>query len=99
MRSQISETSVSEARDSIIIELRDTIRELTSITVQLNPEGDTVKVTLGGKEYIRGKVEFELNVKSYQYFYARKLDDELICTIMISGLAKDEPGDYEKLFE
>ena len=61
--------------------------------------GDTVKVTLGGKEYIRGKVEFELNGKSYQYFYARKLDDELICTIMISGLAKDEPGDYEKLFE
>ena len=61
--------------------------------------GNTEKVTLGGKEYIRGKVEFELNGKSYQYFYARKLDDELICTIMISGLAKDEPGDYEKLFE
>lgn len=45
MRSQTSETTVTEARDSIIIELRDTIREVTSITVQLNPVGDTVKVT------------------------------------------------------
>ena len=45
MRSQTSETTVTEARDSIIIELRDTIREVTSVTVQLNPLGDTVKVT------------------------------------------------------
>ena len=33
------------ARDSVMVELRDTLKEVTTVTVQLNETGDTVKVS------------------------------------------------------
>ena len=33
------------ARDSVRLELRDTLKEVTTVTVQLNETGDTVKVS------------------------------------------------------
>ena len=32
-------------RDSVMVELRDTLKEVTTVTVQLNETGDTVKVS------------------------------------------------------
>lgn len=34
-----------ERVDSVVVELRDTLREITTITIQTNEVGDTVKVT------------------------------------------------------
>ena len=33
------------ARDSVMVELRDTLKEVTTVTVQLNEAGDTMKVS------------------------------------------------------
>lgn len=40
-----TEQRSTEARDSVVIELRDTVREVTTVTVQLGAAGDTVKVS------------------------------------------------------
>lgn len=39
-----AQTEVTETRDSVIIELRDTVREVTTITIRENEHGDTIKV-------------------------------------------------------
>ena len=38
-------TNVTNERDSVVIAERDTLKEVTTITVQLNEIGDTVKVS------------------------------------------------------
>ena len=60
---------------------------------------DTVKVALGSKEYLRSEVEYDYNGIGYQYYYARKIDDKLICVILISDLKEESPESYEKLFD
>lgn len=39
-----AQMEVTETRDSVIIELRDMVRELTTITIRENEQGDTIKV-------------------------------------------------------
>lgn len=39
-----TEQRSTEARDSVVIELRDTVREVTTITIRENENGDTIKV-------------------------------------------------------
>ena len=41
----MAEERITEARDSVVIEFRDTLKEVTTVTVQLNETGDTVKVS------------------------------------------------------
>lgn len=41
----MAEERITEARDSVVIEFRDTLMEVTTVTVQLNETGDTVKVS------------------------------------------------------
>ena len=41
----MAEERITEARDSVVIEFRDTLKEVTTVTVQLNAVGDTVKVS------------------------------------------------------
>lgn len=55
------------------------------------------KVTLGGREYVREKVELDYHGKTDMYYYARKLDDRLMCIILLSGADDDSLADYEKL--
>ncbi len=43
--SRTTESRISETRDSIAVELRDTVKEVTTVTVQLGAAGDTVKVS------------------------------------------------------
>ena len=38
-------TNVTNERDSVVIAERDTLKEVTTVTVQLNETGDTVKVS------------------------------------------------------
>ena len=42
---KVQDTREQEARDSVKLELRDTLKEVTTVTVQLNETGDTVKVS------------------------------------------------------
>ena len=41
----MAEERITEARDSVVIEFRDTLKEVTTVTVQLDAVGDTVKVS------------------------------------------------------
>jgi hypothetical protein len=41
----VAEERITEARDSVVIEFRDTLKEMTTVTVQLNETGDTVKMS------------------------------------------------------
>lgn len=42
---KVQDTREQEARDSVKLELRDTLKEVTTVTVQLNETGDTVKMS------------------------------------------------------
>ena len=42
---KVQDTREQEARDSVRLELRDTLKEMTTVTVQLNETGDTVKMS------------------------------------------------------
>lgn len=42
---KVQDIKEQEARDSVRLELRDTLKEVTTVTVQLNETGDTVKVS------------------------------------------------------
>lgn len=42
---KVQDSREQEARDSVRLELRDTLMEVTTVTVQLNETGDTVKVS------------------------------------------------------
>ena len=41
----MAEERITEARDSVVVECRDTLKEVTTVTVQLDAVGDTVKVS------------------------------------------------------
>ena len=45
VESRVAEERITEARDSVVIEFRDTLKEVTTVTVQLDAVGDTVKVS------------------------------------------------------
>ena len=51
------------ARDSVMVELRDTLKEVTTVTVQLNETGDTVKVSTV-TDRTRASDRFQLRDKS-----------------------------------
>jgi len=58
------------------------------------------KVTVGGEEYLRAYIVYDFQgSKSDAYFYARKLDDNLIFEFEIGGKMDKPIEDYEKLFE
>ena len=42
---KVQDSREQEARDSVRLELRDTLKEVTTVTVQLNETGDTVKMS------------------------------------------------------
>ena len=41
----MAEERITEARDSVVVELRDTLKEVTTVTVDRNDAGDTLRVT------------------------------------------------------
>ena len=60
---------------------------------------DTVSVMLGGKEYLRTTIARGSGESFNQYFYVRKIDDNLFCMILISDLSGNPPEYYEGMFE
>ena len=62
-------------------------------------EKERTKVKLGGQEFIRASTVIDYYGKMNMYYYARKLDDNLICMINISMPTDKNIADYEKMFE
>ena len=60
---------------------------------------DTGSVILGGNEYMRTTVARGSGDSFNQYFYVRKVDDNLFCMIMISDLSGNPPEYYEGMFK
>ena len=60
---------------------------------------DIKKATLGDKEYARAKVIIDYHGNTEFNYYARKIDDELMCIIMMSVIEGETVSDFEKLFE
>ena len=56
-------------------------------------------VILGGNEYMRTTVARGSGDSFNQYFYVRKIDDNLFCMIMISDLSGNPPEYYEGMFK
>ncbi|MBR5683335.1 MAG: glycoside hydrolase family 3 protein [Ruminococcus sp.] len=71
-----------------------------SDSVELTFE-ERAKVKLGEEEYLREVVRVEYNgEKQYEYFYVRKLDDDLMCIVEMNGTGTDNtPEYYEKMFK
>ena len=58
VRSLTTELRSTEARDSVTIELRDTLREVTTITIDRNDKGDTLRQSIvTDRERIRNAVD------------------------------------------
>ena len=45
VESRVAKERITEARDSVVVELRDTLKEVTTVTVDRNDVGDTLRVT------------------------------------------------------
>ncbi len=62
---------------------------------------ERTKAKLGEDEYLREVVRIEYDgEKQYEYFYVRKLDDDLMCIVEMSGMGSDNtPEYYEKMFK
>lgn len=61
---------------------------------------DRVKVTISGKEYVREVARITMQgQEQYDYFYVRKLDDNLISIIEINGISDKSPEYFEAMFD
>lgn len=62
-----AQMEVIETRDSVIIELRDTVREVTTITIRENEQGDTIKVVqITNRERVRSRDRAALQEKKVE---------------------------------
>lgn len=59
---------------------------------------DTIKVTLGGNEYLRMEVDNDYQGKTKIFYYARKIDDNLMCVVQLMLTSGKTPEEFEKLF-
>ena len=55
-------------------------------------------VTLAGKEYVRQEIAMDYMGKTRSFYYARKLDDDLMLTIMFNIGEDESIEEYEKWF-
>ena len=83
--------------DEYLDDFMDFLQRLSDRIGILQEHGKREKVTLGGKEYIREVVRAS-SFNQYFYFYVRKLDDDLMVVIEITGISDKSPEDYEKMF-
>ena len=62
-----AQMEITETRDSVMIELRDTVREVTTITIRENEQGDTIKVVqVTDRERIRNSDRSALQEKKVE---------------------------------
>ena len=57
-------------------------------------------VTIGGEEYLKDEAIYEGDDSDYAAFYMRKLDDDLVCFLVLSSCDPEKtPEYYEALFD
>lgn len=62
-------------------------------------DSNRTKVTIAGKEYTRAELVLQFNGKeAHLYFYARKLDDNLLVMIECDSMSDKRSDYFEKLF-
>ena len=62
-----AQMEITETRDSVMIELCDTVREVTTITIQENEQGDTIKVVqVTDRERVRNRDRSALQEKKVE---------------------------------
>ena len=62
-------------------------------------DSDRTKVTVAGKEYTRAELVLQFNGKeAHLYFYARKLEDNLLVMIECDSMSDKRSDYFEKLF-
>ena len=60
---------------------------------------DKTKVTVAGKEYMRAELVLSFNgQEAHLYFYARKLDDNILLMIECDSMSDKRADYFEKLF-
>ena len=59
---------------------------------------DTSKVTISGREYLRMAVDNDYQGKTSIFYYARKIDDNLMCIVQLTLTSGKTPEEFEKLF-
>ena len=59
---------------------------------------DTTEVTLGGNEYLRMEVDNDYHGNTRIFYYARKIDDNLMCIVQLTLTSGKTPEEFEKLF-
>jgi CubicO group peptidase (beta-lactamase class C family) len=59
---------------------------------------DTGKVTLSGQEYLRMEVDNDYQGKTKIFYYARKIDENLMCVVQLTLTPGKSPEEFEKLF-
>ena len=86
------------AEDYLNDYLKFEINDLAKDGIIATPS-DIVKVTLGGKEYLRVELVMEAGGgEAHVYYYVRKLDDNLMLMIEADSLSDKRADYYEKLF-
>ena len=97
-RANTNYTNVTNERDSVVIAERDTLKEVTTITVQLNEIGDTVKVSTitdrtraSSRDRVRD-VEIKV-VERTDTVYVEKRD-----SVMVQNTGLTNPTDKKNTF-
>ena len=95
-----AQMEVTETRDSLIIELRDTVREVTTITIRENEQGDTIKmVQITDRERVRSRDRAALQEKKVEVrvdtVYIEKEVDKTVAAAG-PGVEIDKEGNVTK---
>ena len=95
-----AQMEVTETRDSVIIELRDTVREVTTITIRENEQGDTIKVVqITDRERARSRDRAALQEKKVEVrvdtVYIEKEVDKTVAAAG-PGVEIDKEGNVTK---
>ena len=96
-RANTNYTNVTNERDSVVIAERDTLKEITTVTVQLNETGDTVKVSTvtdrnraSSRDRVRD-VEIKV-VERTDTVYIEKTDSVYIQNTNLTNLTNKKSG-------
>ena len=77
--------------------LNDTLKEYEGYGVT---KTDRTKVTIAGKEYVKAELVLQFNGReAHLYFYARKLDDNLLVMIECDSMSDKRADFFENLFQ
>lgn len=98
-RANTNYTNVTNERDSVVIAERDTLKEVTTVTVQLNETGDTVRVSTitdrtraSSRDRVRD-VEIKV-VERTDTVYIEKTDSIYVSNTNLTNPTDKKPGGF-----